>query len=189
MTLFMSEPPAGQPLALAETKAFLRLDTDDEDDLVGDLITAAIGHLEAETGLALITQGWRLCLDDWPRDRIVCIARGPVRQIVGVTVYDADGAPADLDLTGFVLDAHARPARLLLQAVTLPGQAINGIEIDFTAGFGDTAADVPEALRRALMLHVSHMYAFRGAVPASSQPAGVPPGYGRLIAPFCRRAL
>lgn len=189
MTLFMTEPPAGQPITLADAKTFMRIESSDEDDLIGDLIAAAIDHIEAETGLALLTQGWRLCRDAWPADRIVRLHRTPVQQIDSVTVYDADGVASDLDVSGAVLDAHARPARFHIDAVATPGQAINGIEIDFTAGFGDTAAEVPEALRRALLVHVAHMYEFRGAVPAASQPASIPAGYTRLIAPYGRRAL
>jgi uncharacterized phiE125 gp8 family phage protein len=92
-------------------------------------------------------------------------------------------------VSGAVLDGHDRPARFHVGRAVAPGRVLNGIEVDFTAGFGDTATDVPDALKRAILLHVAHMHAFRGAVPVEAQPAGVPAGYERLIAPWRRRAL
>ena len=132
---------------------------------------------------------WRLCLDAWPRRGPVLLMVSPVRTIDAVTTYDAAGNPRELDLSGAVLDAHARPARLHLATAPRPGRAMNGIEIDFTAGFGDTAADVPDALRQAILQHVAQMYELRGAVAVANQPACVPNGYDRLVAPFRRRAL
>ena len=58
---------------------------------------------------------------------------------------------------------------------------MNGIEIDFTAGFGDAAAEVPNALRQAILLHVAAMYELRGAVAVANQPASLPAGYDRLL--------
>jgi uncharacterized phiE125 gp8 family phage protein len=92
-------------------------------------------------------------------------------------------------LTGLVLDAAARPARLWLRSRPSPGQPLNGIEIDFTAGFGDTGADVPDMLKRAMLTHIAQMFEFRGAVSIDQQPATVPDGYERLIAPFVTRRL
>ena len=63
-------------------------------------------------------------------------------------------------------------------------RALNGIEIDFTAGFGESGTDVPDTLKRALLLHVAAMFEYRGAVSAADQPAVLPEGYDRLLAPF-----
>lgn len=189
MTITELAPPLGEPLTLAETKAHLRVDTSTDDTLITALIRTVRQHLERETGLALLTRSFRLYLDDWPESRVIQIGRGMVQTIEAVTVYDAVGIPQEIDTAGFVLDGQARPARLVLPKQPPPGQAINGIEIDFSAGFGATGADVPDTLKRAMLLHAALLYEFRGAVPLDSQPAAVPAGYDRLIAPFCRRGL
>lgn len=189
MTIAELSPPAGEPITLAEAKAHLRIDGVQEDTLIEDLIRAAREHLEQVTGLALMARGFRLYRDAWPEDGLIQIARGPVQAIDAVTVYDAAGLPAELSLTGAILDGRPRPARLLLPARPEPGKAMNGIEIDFTAGFGEAAAEVPDTLKRALLLHVAHLYEFRGAVPPDLQPASVPTGYERLIAPWRRLGL
>ncbi|MDZ7871893.1 MAG: phage head-tail connector protein [Rhizobium sp.] len=189
MTIIELNPPTVEPLTLVEIRAHLRLDTEEEDALLSALAIVAREHLERETGLVLAARDFRLCLDDWPAEGIVTIPRGPVRAVTSVTVYDGEGEPQAVDLDGHLLDGQARPARLWLRDVPQPGRALNGIEVELSAGFGESGQDVPETLKRAMLLHVAAMFACRGVVAAEAQPAVVPPGYERLIAPFCRRGL
>ncbi len=189
MTYALITPPAAEALTLAEAKAHLRLDTSDEDDLVATLIRVAREHLERTTGLGLLTQGWRLYLDSMSEDGVIRIARGPVQSVESMTVYDGDGTASSVSLQGHVLDGQGRPARLMLTQPIRPGRAVNGIEIDFTAGFGAAATDVPDTLKRAMLTHVAQMFSCRGVVAADAQPALIPPGYDRLVAPFVMRGL
>lgn len=189
MTYALITPPAAEALTLTETRAHLRLDTPDEDDLVQRLITVAREHLERSTGLCLMTQGWRLYLDSISEDAVIPIARGPVQAIESLTVYDDAGEASVVSLEGHVLDGQRRPARLLLRQRVSPGRAVNGIEIDFAAGFGAAATDVPDTLKRAMLTHVAQMFSCRGVVALENQPALIPAGYDRLVAPFLIREL
>lgn len=189
MTIAELLPPTAEPITLAEVKAHLRLDTSDEDALLATLIRTARDYLEAETGLCLIVRPLRLYLDDWPASRVIQIARGPVQAIETVTVYDALGDPVEVGLEGSVLDGMARPARLHLANRPATERALNGIEIDFIAGFGESGADVPDTLKRALLLHVAAMFELRGVVTLDEQPGAVPQGYDRLVAPHRLRRL
>lgn len=188
MTLIETDPPLAEPVTLAELKAHLRIDATDEDELLAGLIRVARTHLERLTGTTLMTQGFRLLLDDWPKGDVIQLMKTPVQSIDAILVYDADGVAQDQDLTGMLLDGSARPARLVIRERPRPGQVINGIEIEFTAGFG-AGTDVPPELKRAILMHAAYLYEFRGAVTPDMQPAAVPPGYQRLIAPWLRRAL
>ncbi|RYC26840.1 head-tail connector protein [Ciceribacter ferrooxidans] len=189
MTYALITPPAAEPLTLAEVKAHLRLDDAGEDGLLAGLVTVAREHLERQTGLMLITQTHRLYCDAWPAGGVIQIDRGPVQAIESVTVYDGDGNPLHVSLQDHLLDGESRPARLWLRDPPAPGRALNGIEIDFRAGFGDTGADVPDTLKRAMLMHVALMFCYRGAVAPADQPAAIPAGYDRLVAPFARRRL
>jgi uncharacterized phiE125 gp8 family phage protein len=189
MTYALTTPPSAEPLALAEVKAHLRLDSGEEDALLVSLIKTAREFIERETGLCLIAQSWRLYLDRWPRDGIIRILKSPVQAIQTVTVYSFDGAPLQVSLEGHLLDGAGRPARLWLKNTPVTGRTVNGIEIDFAAGFGEAGTDVPDTLKRAMLIHVGHMFAFRGAISPDQQPASIPEGYERLIAPFRMRRL
>ncbi|MCR4265351.1 head-tail connector protein [Nitratireductor sp. ZSWI3] len=184
MTLFRTVDPAVEPLTLAEAKAHLRIDHASEDDLLGGLLRAARQEVEKATGQALIEQAWRLVLDDWPETATVLLRRTPVRSVLSVTVFDADGAGSVLDPADYQLDAVSTPARLLLGNRPGVGRALNGIEIDFTAGYGEAGADVPDLLKRAILLLVAHWYEFRVGYGAADQPVSLPEGYRRLISTF-----
>jgi uncharacterized phiE125 gp8 family phage protein len=184
MTHSTITPPVAEPLTLAEVKSHLRLDGTVEDTLLTGLIAAARQYLEATAGLAIITQTLRFYLDDWPRDGLIQLPIAPLQSLESVTVYDAAGNPLAVPLSGHVLDAAASPARLFLPTQPLSSRALNGIEIDVVAGFGNTGADVPDTLKRAMLMHVALMYELRGAVSPDMQPAAVPTGYDRLVAPY-----
>lgn len=189
MTYALIAPPVAEALTLADVKAHLRIDQADEDDLLAGLIAAAREHLERTTGLALISQAIRLYLDRWPQAGVIEMTRGPVQAISEVRIYDAAGVETTVDLSGHVLDGASRPARLWLRSRPSPGQALNGVEIDFIAGFGEAGADVPDTLKRAMLVHIAAMYEFRGAVAVDMQPGVVPDGYARLVVPFAMRRL
>ncbi|WFR96232.1 head-tail connector protein [Rhizobium tumorigenes] len=189
MTYAQITPPSAEALTLAKVKAHLRLDTSDEDELIACLIAVAREHLERSTGLCLMTQRWRLYLDSICEDGVIPIARVPVQAIVAITVYDELGQSSIVPLEGYVLDGIRQPARLMLRQRLWSGRAVNGIEIDFVAGFGPTANDVPDTLKRAMLTHVAQMFSCRGVVGIEDQPALIPPGYDRLVAPFLLRSL
>ncbi|EKF19777.1 hypothetical protein NA2_05533 [Nitratireductor pacificus pht-3B] len=114
MTLFRTVDPAVEPVTLVEAKAHLRIAHAGEDELLNGLIRAAREEVETTTGSALINQSWRMVLDDWPRDALLLLRRPPVRQIISVTVFDADGAGSVLDPARYHLDPVSSPARLYL---------------------------------------------------------------------------
>jgi len=59
--------PAVEPVALADMKAFLRVETADDDDVITVLIVGSRIHVEAQTRRALITQSGRLSRAGWRR--------------------------------------------------------------------------------------------------------------------------
>lgn len=184
MTYALITPPVAEALTLGEVKAHVRVDGGEEDGLLLSLVAVAREHLERVSGLCLISQTWRLYLDSLPEDGVIQIARGPVQAIESLTIYDAAGE----DIS-WPLDRQARPTRLFVRRGEGEPRAVNGIEIDFSAGFGESGANVPDTLKRAMLMHVAQMFAFRGAVAVADQPASIPDGYDRLIAPFLMRRL
>lgn len=184
MTLYRTVDPAGEPVTLAEAKAQMRVAHDSEDALIGGLIRAARAEVEAQTGMALIDQSWRLALDRWPADGLVRLRRHPVKEILSVTVYGAEGEGAVVDPATYAADLVSRPARLHVLAPPAPERRLNGIEVDFTAGFGEAGTDVPDLLKRAVLMLVAHWYEFRAAFGAEHQPVSIPPGFDRLISGY-----
>jgi uncharacterized phiE125 gp8 family phage protein len=182
--------PAVEPVTLAEAKAHLRVTSSSEDAVIANLIASAREEVEAATGIALITQDWRLYLDAWPDCGVVRLPKHPVQEVTSVTVYNAQGTPSSSTPSAANLDRASRPARFARpDAAQLPGKAMNGIEIDFRAGFGATGVDVPDGLKRAILLLVSFWFEHRGTGQTSDQAALWPDGFERIINRYRRMEL
>jgi len=189
MAITRLSAPLAAAVSLADVKRHLRIEHDDDDAYLTDLTSQSADYLESVCGLRLITQTWRQYLDAMPQSGCVRLAVQPVRSIAEMRVYDEAGDPQIVALTSLELDAVSSPPRLVVREAVQTARAVNGIEIDIVAGFGDTPADVPDSLRRALLLLAAHAYEFRGAVPLDQQPASQPHGFRTLIAPFRRIGL
>lgn len=189
MTLVSIRPPAGEPVTVETLKAHLRIDHSSEDALLADLITTARRTVERSAQVACLDQGFRLTLDGLPDNAVLELPVHPVRQITVITVYDQAGDPSQLALAETLLDGYAVPPRLMFKQRPPATRCFNGIEIDFDAGFGVTAAEVPETLVRAVLLAAAHWYEFRAELSASDQPASFPSGFDTMLAPWRRMRL
>ncbi len=189
MTLFRTAGPNAEPVTLADVKEHLRVGHASEDTLLSGFVRAAREEVERATGIALINQTWRLVLDRWPKNGCVLLARHPVRAVLSVTAYGPDGEASLIPAAGYQLDPLSRPARLHFDGTPPSLRAMNGIEIDFSAGFGEAGTDVPDLLKRAILLLTAHWYEFRGVLGPESQPVSYPCDYERLIAPYRTRRL
>lgn len=176
------EEPAIEPLTLTEVKSFLRVEHDADDDLIASLVKAARCEVESATRRALITQGWRIALDGWPASGRIVSPISPLRAVTAARVRDAGGDASDLELSAFTLDTVSSPGVIEFDRglVSEPGQFIAGIEIEITAGYGETFASVPEPLRQAMRLLIARYYEQRDRIAGDKLPDTV----AALIAPY-----
>ena len=184
MPSLLLTPPAVEPLTLAEAKAFLRVETGDDDETIAALIAAARLHVEAATRRALITQSWRLSRDAWPDNGRLNVLPAPLQTLAAARVYDEGGTAHAVDTQAFVLDRAGSALCFAPWALPMPGRVNAGIELDVVCGYGDAAADVPEPLRQAIRLLTAHWYENRGVVAIGHQTAVLPMTVAALIAPF-----
>ncbi len=183
--------PAVEPVSLAEAKAWLREDNADEDQLIQTLIVSARLTLEAWTRRFFITQGWRLLCDSWPspkgRSQTINIAFAPFLGVTAIRVYDSNDIATILSPESYCSGFDDQAGRVLFKsAPPPPGRAINGLEIDFTVGYGSTPQQIPEPLRRAILLLVTHWREHRGDENALMT---FPPSALTLCAPYRRERL
>ena len=175
--------PAVEPVTLADAKAHLRVTGTDEDALIAGLVSTAREEVEQATGIALISQDWRLYLDDCPSGGIVRLRKHPVQFVQSVTTYDAAGLPVTVTPLADRLDRASRPARFAADS-SATSKPVNGIEINFRAGFGDTGVDVPDGLKRAILLLVAFWFENRGTGHGEMAERVWPEGYDRLVARY-----
>jgi uncharacterized phiE125 gp8 family phage protein len=195
MTAFkLITPPTAEPVTLDDAKAQARVDTNVDDALLTSLVTAARQWCEQYTGRAFITQTWQMWLDTWPvaieawwdgvrqgpisdLDEIsfVSLPRPPLVSVNSVTYYDNDDNATVWDASNYFVDTIREPGRLALRLGSVwpvPTRITNGIGIEYVAGYGSDADDVPEVIKTAIRQLVSHWYEHRGEAATSASTRG-----------------
>jgi len=185
MALTLTAGPAAEPILLTEAKAHLRIDGTTEDVYIGSLILTSRLQIEEALGLALVSQSWRLTIEQWPKARHLLLPMRPVSSITAIHAIAADGDMVALPTVHVRIDT-GNPARLVRAGEVWPEPATpyQSIAIDFVAGFGPSAADVPQPIRHALLLLVAHWYEHRDPYGSSSPGAGIPCAVSDLLMPF-----
>ncbi|MEM6851363.1 MAG: head-tail connector protein [Pseudomonadota bacterium] len=179
-------PPNVEPVSLTEAKLHLRIDHSDEDSYIAGLIVAARRLAEKRTGRSFITQTWALTMDAFADPDVVELRRGPVQSIDHFRVYDADDAAETVAATAYRLDGEGAYPRLTRRGAASwprPGRRASGIEIQYRAGFGDTATDVPQDVRQAILTLAAHLYE-RREILSERRLYEAPPAFSALLAPY-----
>ena len=165
-----------EPVTLHEAKDHLRVDLGNDDTLITEMITAARQWGEQITRRALMTQTWDWKCDWFPPDRVpIVLSLPPLQSVTSVTYIDTDGASQTWAASNYTVDAPSgdTPAKGRIIPnfeVNYPEtQRIqNAVTIRFIAGYGDAAADVPRALRNAMLTHLTQLYDLRSPVVVGS---------------------
>jgi hypothetical protein len=141
-----------EPMTVQEVKDYLRLegfiddiespssDYDDDDTLIGELITSARQRLEAFTGLSFIPKTYQIEICNLAGDFV--IPYGPVTEIV--SVEDTSGT------------ALAYTTTINLSKLKTPVQ--DDIVIEYVCGY----AVLPKGLKEAMLKEIAYRYTNRG---------------------------
>lgn len=184
MPLVQTAVPGLEPITTAEAKNYLRLDADltQDDTLIAVLISAARAYAESYCNRSLILQGWQLLLDSFPSPQAfgvpwgqpwsipanaIQLERGPVITLDSIKYRDMGGTLQTMAPGLYTLDASSPMPRVTpvfgaVWPVSLP--QIGAVQVNYTAGYGAAATDVPAGIRQWLLLRVSTLYRNREEV-------------------------
>lgn len=178
--------PATTPVSLTEVKAHCRVDDTSSDAVLTALLNAAVDHLDGWTGIlgrALVTQTWR---QDFASFGCLRLPLGPVASISEVTYFDADNAEQTLSTDVYTLRSDAIGTYVDLKpSQSWPSTYARADAVSVTYVAGTAAADVPAAIKAAIMLLVSHWNEHREAA-IEGGVSELPMGVAALIAPYRR---
>lgn len=153
MRLSQNTPPQEEPLTLEDMKTFLRINSDQEDATLTQLLQSARAYVEDATGRALIKQKWRLeIVPPYPplsplvqrrkRRLEITLPRPPLLRIESVQ-HKEKTVPFDVDGNTMILPA------------TLWDEPLS---ILYWAGYGETRSAVPPTLHYAVLMVVRALY-------------------------------
>lgn len=181
--------PALTPVTLTEVKAHCRVEDTASDAVLTGLINAAVSHLDGWSGVigrCLVTQTWRQDYDAF--ERCLRLPLGPVASITSVTSRNTAGQLATVNGDNYALKTDALGSYVRFKNdYTFPTDLNETSAVSVTYVAGSAVADVPAALKQAILLLVGLWFENRestiiGNVAAVHLPVAV----DALIAPYRR---
>ena len=178
MSWQITAQPATEPITLVEAKSHLRVTFADEDTYINTLITSARKYCEAYCNRVFITQTWRQNENAWAYP--IKLMVNPVISLTSLKYIDTNEAQQTItdDTNNFQKDFNSDVAKIysgLVEAFPAIGISINPIEIITVCGYG-AASDVPDDIKHAIKLMVSHLYENRDMVnvPLNNLSSDIP---------------
>lgn len=183
LSITLTTAPARYPVTLAEARAKLRLDHQEDDAELAALLAASTSWAETFLNRALISRTYTGFLDFWPQlrdarpysygyvqtlgstpvaglwsgcSRWIELPRPPLVSVGYIKTYDDSDAATTMDTGDYYVDDKSTVGRVVLRTDAswpTPTRAANGIEIQWTAGYGSNPADVPEEIRQAVLIY------------------------------------
>lgn len=187
--------PAFEPLTLVEVKQQCRVDAvvTDDDAFLTRCIRSAREMIEGPDGrgLAIVAANWRLTLDCFPKE--IRIPMGPVLAIESIDCVDGAGIsqtldPADYQWRPGRYEARIQPA--YGKAWPAPRNQFDAVTVTFKAGFKGTEEDpvkldnIPEPLRVAMMMLISHWFVNRSTTVVGTVPTEIQHGFEDIMNMF-----
>ena len=183
--LVLKTGPATTAISLAEAKAFLRVDSDydDDDSYITSLIGVATNVVEQFTRRRLITQTYNIYYDEFPP--YMDLQVGNVDSVTHVKYYDTDNTLQTLDTSEYDVDIRVKPGRIYqAEDGNFPDtyERANSVEVEFVVG--SAASDVEDAIKQAMYIVIGRYYENRQDVVMGTQVNELPLMVEHLLTPY-----
>ena len=189
--LKVTTEPTIEPISIEEAKEHLRLDDDVDDIPVKTFIKASRLWAEKYTGRAFITrtvqqyldstasvldplyEGMRTGIETRAYSNYIELAASPAISVTSINYYNDSDTQSTWATSNYYVDTITDLGRIYLRdGGTFPTdlRAANGLEINYTAGYGASRSDIPDDIRLAMLQYMTFAYEHRG-----EQEGGTPP--------------
>lgn len=142
--------------SLSSIKKYLRVDHDQEDELICTMVDSAITQFEEYTLLALIKNEWNVSYKNFAED----ILKLPVRnasKILAVKTLSYQNCIHEINLSQIALDKEFNTISFRVVPLT------RLLRIEFIAGLTDKFDNIPSSIKTYLLEHISFLYDNRSA--------------------------
>lgn len=188
MGLKLIAAPTAELLPLADAKAHLRADFDDDDALIQGYIDAAISMLDGRDGVlqrALAPQTWALELAGFPACGTIELPLPPLQEVQAVEYLAGDGDWETLDEEAYEVVTGEQGLLSVRGAWPATGRALVTVRVTFRAGYalatGDEGEAPPAQLLQLLKLLVGNWYENREPIVVGQSVADLPLAAQTLI--------
>lgn len=186
-TYAITTAPSDLPVELSLAKAHCRITHDKEDILILEYISAARDYFESHTQRTLITTTFTEYLPCFPADGSGLQLRFvPVQlPIVSIKYYDDDNAQQTLSSATYRTTTVGNAHTVVYHVdgdwpSTYERQ--DSVAIEYAAGYGNDASDVPSKAKHCILLLVEHWNRNRSAVEVGGSVTELPYAVRSLLA-------
>jgi len=158
---------------------WLKLGSDsNEDDLITSLVQSAIASIGNICNIAILSQTWENYFNDFPSHDLVKVKMYPtnVSNVTSIKYNDENNAQQTWAAELWQNDLVTQPSYIVPaldgEYPTTDGD-INNVIIKFISGW-DTWAEVPESLKTAIKMTVTHWYCNRQPVVIGRMVSEIP---------------
>lgn len=175
--LVISIAPAVEPVSLDELKAQSRVDGSADDATLTIYGKAARGAAEIYQNRQLITATWIYTLESFPLGEF-SLPRPPLQSITSIQYVDSAGATQTWASANYQVDTKSEPGRVKpVTTASYPNtqsDTYNAVTVTYVAGYGDSASDVPDTTRDAIMMWAAQLHEFREPIISGESIAEIP---------------
>ncbi len=198
LRLALKTTASALPVSLQEVKSHLGIEDSDEGEdanLIGRIRAATIS-CERYTRRSFVNTTWTMFMDRFPGRALpwwdgvrqianteltdltesITIPRPPLVSITFVKSHNQDGTSTTVTASDYIVDTASEPGRVALKVTkTWPSvalRAINGVEVEFIAGYGPVGSDVDAPIREAILIAVADLHVNREGAPARFEKVG-----------------
>lgn len=165
MRFELDSAPGDEPITLSEVKGHARIDGSADDALISSLIVSARDFVEAYTKRFLITQTWDvfwdLC-DEPTKARLLAPGRGKILAVNSITTFDSENNGTVFNAANYRISGDRIVLNDNFQWPDLDRE-FDSIQLNVDFGFGPADTDVPDDIKQAMLMLVSHWYENREA--------------------------
>ena len=160
-------------------------DDGSQNDQLESCLRAALSAIEARIGKAMFRRRFALQMHSWQSSERQSLPIAPVVSVETVKVISRMGGETVLEPARYQLlqDTHRPVVKPVGGGLPHPSQG-GSVEVEFTAGFGETWQDIPADLKHAVLILAVEFY---NATPGSE--GGMPLAVTVLIEPYRRLRL
>lgn len=187
--------PAFEPVTLTQAKAHLRVDSNDENDLIELLIAAATKDVEAFLRRSLVERTLRLTLDRFPCSSLepIELPQPPALSVTSIQYVDTAGTTQTWSSAQYQVDIRSEPARILpAYGYYYPStrNQLAAVTIIWQAGYATLSPEsdsIEQHFQQAILLTVADLFQNRESAAIGQTVNEIPTSARRLLWPY--RAL
>lgn len=161
------EETYSEPISLEEVKLWLKVEIDDDDDLIESLISASRSHCEIELNRSLMIQNLQATFDGFGDE--IDLPFPPVIEVTEVEYIDTNGDLQTLDNEAYWVSLGT-PSRIVSKDKFPETQnRPDSVLCTYSAG-----GNVSETVKTAMKMLISHWYTNRSAVETGTIATEIP---------------